>query len=500
MHLDLMDMFLVMTRMTGMTGAAKAGAAKTGAPKLRGNPWAVLATLSLGFFMTLLDMTIVNIAIPDVMRSLHAGLDQVMWMVSGYTLVLAALLVTSARLGDMKGQRTLFAAGTALFTLAGAACGLATGPTTLIVARVVQGLGAALLTPQTMALIVATFPAARRGTALGIWGSVAGVATLSGPTLGGLIVSTVGWRWVFFVNIPVGLLVLALTFRWVPDLRTGRAHRLGLTGVLLSGAALTGLTFALMEGDHYSWNPGICTLAAASLALGALFLRHQARRQDAEPLIPFALFTDRGFTVMTALMGAIGAALIGAVLPLSLFLQQQLGLSAIHAGLALAPSPLVSLLVSPYAGRLSDRIGGRRVLLAGLLSFGTGLTAAILLATPGAHALTLTAPLVLMGLGTGCMIAPLSTEAMRNVPPQLAGAASGVNNTVRQLGSVLGAAATAALMAAGSAPLAGLHLAMALPVVLLALAAGALVMLSRRHPTHAPTPGNKPETASCYAE
>jgi len=221
-----------------------------------------------------------------------------------------------------------------------------------------------------MALIVAAFPAARRGTALGVWGSVAGVATLSGPTLGGLI----GWRWVFLVNIPVGLLVLALTFRWVPDLRAGRAHRLDLPGVLLSAAALTGLTFSLMEGDRYSWNPWIWTLAASSLALGALFLHHQARRQDAEPLIPFALFADRDFTVMTALMGAIGAALIGAVLPLSLFLQQQLGLSAVHAGLALAPSPLVSLLVSPYAGRLSDRIGGRRVLLAGLLSFGLRLS------------------------------------------------------------------------------------------------------------------------------
>jgi MFS family permease len=300
---------------------------------------------------------------------------------------------------------------------------------------------------------------------------------------------------VFFVNIPVGLLVLALTFRWVPDLRTGRAHRLDLPGVLLSGAALTGLTFALMEGDRYSWNPGIWTLAACSLALGFLFLRHQARRQDAEPLVPFALFADRGFTVMTALMGAIGAALIGAVLPLSLFLQQQLGLSAVHAGLALAPSPLVSLLVSPYAGRLSDRIGGRRVLLAGLLSFATGLTAALLLTGPGTRASTLTLPLMLMGLGTGCMIAPLSTEAMRNVPPHLAGAASGVNNTVRQLGSVLGAAATAALMTVGSSPLAGLHLAMALPVVLLAVAAGALVVPSRRHPARAP--GNKAETASC---
>jgi MFS family permease len=311
------------------------------------------------------------------------------------------------------------------------------------------------------------------------------VATLSGPTLGGFLVSAAGWRWVFFVNVPLGLLVLALTFLWVPDLRTGRAHRLDLPGVLVSTAALTAFTFALMEGDRYAWSPWIWALAAAGVALGALFLRHQARRQDAEPLVPFGLFADRGFTVMTALMGAIGAALIGAILPLGLFLQQQLGLSAVHAGLALAPSPLVSLVVSPLAGRLSDRVGGRRVLLTGLSSFAAGLTAAVLLATDGTRPLAFALPLMFMGLGTGCMIAPLSTEAMRHVPPHLAGAASGVNNTVRQLGSVLGTAATTALMAAGASPLAGIHLAMALPVALLALAA---LTLTATRPRTSPAP------------
>lgn len=459
MHLNLMDMLLGMPKTT----------------KLRGNPWAVLVTLSLGFFMTLLDMTIVNIALPGVMSDLHTGLDQVMWTVSGYTLVLAALLVTAARLGDMKGRRTLFALGVAVFTAASAVCGLAGGIGVLVGARLVQGLGAALLTPQTMALIMAVFPAGRRGTALGIWGSVAGVATLSGPTLGGLLVSTVGWRWVFFVNIPIGLLVLALTFLLVPDPRTGRAHRLDLPGVLLSTAALACVAFALMEGDRYSWNAGILALAATGLVLAALFLRQQSRRQESEPLIPFRLFTDRGFTVMTVLIGAIGAALIAAVLPLGLYFQQELGFSAVRAGLALAPSPLVSLVVSPLAGRLSDRIGGRRVLSAGLLSFCAGLAAVILLARDSASAPDFTVPLMFMGLGTGCLIAPLSTEAMRHVPAPLAGAASGVNNTVRQLGSVLGSAAATALMAAGATPLAGFRLAMALAVVLLVLAGAALI-------------------------
>ncbi|WP_344829258.1 DHA2 family efflux MFS transporter permease subunit [Actinocorallia longicatena] len=435
--------------------------------KLRGNPWAVLATLSLGFFMTLLDLTIVNIAIPGMMTSLHAPLDLVLWTVGAYSLVLAALVVTAARLGDLLGQRTMFAWGIAVFTLASAGCGLAPGPAALIAARIVQGIGAALLTPQTMALIVATFPAARRGTALGVWGSVAGVATLAGPTLGGFLCSALGWRWIFFVNVPVGLLVLVMTFLFVPGLRTGRAHRLDPSGILLSSSALACVAFALMEGQRFGWNPAIWALAAAGLVLGALFLRHQGRRQDSGPLIPFVLFRDRNFAVMTVLIGAVGAAMVGAVLPLGLLLQQGLGLSAVQAGLALAPSPLVSLLVSPFAGRLADRIGGRRVLLAGLLAYVLGLAVIAPLATASAQALTFALPLALMGLGVGCMIAPMSTEAMRNVPPALAGAAAGISNTVRQLGSVFGTAGTTALLASGVS----FQLVLLLPIGLLTAAA-----------------------------
>ncbi|WP_316778025.1 MFS transporter [Streptomyces sasae] len=209
------------------------------------------------------------------------------------------------------------------------------------------------------------------------------MATLSGPTFGGLLVGTVGWRWVFFVNVPVGLLVLALAFLIVPDLRTGRAHRLDLPGALLSTASLTCVTFALIEGDRYSWNAGILALGVVGLAFATLIPCRQTQRQQAEPLVPFGLFADRGFTLMTGLVGAIGAALVAAVLPFGLYFQQQLGFSAVHAGLALAPSPLVSLLVSPLAGRLSDLGGGRRVLLAGLVSFCAGLLAVILLALAG---------------------------------------------------------------------------------------------------------------------
>ena len=225
--------------------------------KWRGNPWAILVTLSLGFFMTLLDLTIVNIAIPNMISALGASLDEILWIVNAYVLVLAVLLITAGRLGDLRGQRTLFAVGVAVFTVASFACGVAPNATLLIIFRAIQGLGAALLMPQTMSLIIATFPAERRGTALGIWGAVAGLATVAGPTLGGLLVTGASWRWIFFVNIPVGVAVLVLTFLVIPDTRMERQHRLDMPGVGLATAALFCLTFALIEGQRFSWNAGI---------------------------------------------------------------------------------------------------------------------------------------------------------------------------------------------------------------------------------------------------
>ncbi|MDX5569616.1 DHA2 family efflux MFS transporter permease subunit, partial [Streptomyces sp. ID05-04B] len=455
--------------------------------KWRANPWAVLVTLSLGFFMTLLDLTIVNIAIPDMMDGLGATLGQTLWTVSGYALTLSALIITASRLGDLHGPRNLFAAGLAVFTLASLACGLAPTPTALIAARVVQGIGAALLTPQTMTLIVAVFPAERRGTAMGVWGTVAGLATLSGPTLGGFLVSALDWRWIFFVNLPIGVAALVLTFLVVPDIRPGRAHRFDLTGVVLATGALFCLAFGLQEGENYHWGAGIWALLAAGATLATAFLLHQRRHQDREPLVPFALFRDRNFTSMTVLVGLVSVAMLGLVLPFNLYLQSVLHLSAVKAGLVLAPSSLVSMTVGPFAGRLADRIGGKYVLLTGLVCYAAGIVAIACIAAPGTAWFAFVPATLLTGLGVGCIIAPMSTEAMRNVPRHLAGGASGVNNTVRQTGSVIGAAAVGALvqgrlaaeLATGktyaAAFTATLHTTAILPVAVLVV--GALVCL-----------------------
>jgi MFS family permease len=315
---------------------------------------------------------------------------------------------------------------------------------------------------------------------MGVWGMVAGLATLCGPTLGGFLVSAANWRWIFLVNVPVGAAALALTFLVVPDIRPARAHRFDLAGLLLSAAALFCLAFGLQEGENYRWGAGIWALLAAGSALGTAFVAHQRRRQDREPLIPSALLRDRHFTAMTALVGLVSVAMLGLVLPFNLYLQSVLHLSAVKAGLVLAPSSLVSMTVGPFAGRLADRIGGRYLLLTGLGCY------AFVPAT------------LLTGLGVGCIIAPMSAEAMRTIPSRLAGAASGVNNTVRQIGSVAGAAAVGALLqarlAAGLAAgqtyaaafTAALHTTAVLPLAV--LAAGALVCLPLRRRTPAAAP------------
>src|SRR5580700_5012000 len=219
----------------------------------RGNPWVILIVVSLGFFMTLLDLTIVNIAIPNMISRLHASLDDVLWVINAYALVLAVLLITAGRLGDLLGQRRVFFAGIALFTLASAACGLAPSAGWLIGFRAVQGLGAALLMPQTLAILTMVFPAERRGAAFGVWGAVAGVATIAGPTLGGLLVTAYDWRYIFFVNLPIGVIVLALTFVLIPDLRTGRQHSFDIAGVLLASGSLLAICYALVEVQKYNW-------------------------------------------------------------------------------------------------------------------------------------------------------------------------------------------------------------------------------------------------------
>ncbi|MEU6381871.1 MFS transporter [Streptomyces sp. NPDC046909] len=321
--------------------------------------------------------------------------------------------------------------------------------------------------------------------------------------------SGIDWRWIFLVNLPIGIAALVLTFLVVPDIRPGRAHRFDLTGVALATGALFCLAFGLQEGESYHWGAGIWGLLAAGTALAAGFLLHQRRRQDREPLVPFALFRDRNFTSMTALVGLVSVAMLGLVLPFNLYLQSVLHLSAIKAGLVLAPSSLVSMTVGPFAGRLADRIGGKYVLLTGLTCYAAGIIAIACIAAPGTVWFAFVPATLLTGLGVGCIIAPMPTEAMRYVPRHLAGAASGVNNTVRQIGSVIGAAAVGALLqgrlaaelatgkAYAAAFTATLHTTAILPIAV--LIAGALVCLLLRPRTAQPqagTPAAAPQPAT----
>ncbi len=418
--------------------------------KYRGNPWVVLLVVSLGFFMTLLDLTIVNIAIPDMIHRLHASLDDILWVINAYALVLAVLLITAGRLGDLWGQRTMFIAGIVVFTLASAACGLSPNAATLIAFRSVQGLGAALLMPQTLAMLTMVFPPERRGAAFGIWGAVAGVATIAGPTLGGLLVTSFDWRYIFFVNLPIGVAVIVLAVLLIPDLRTGRRHRMDFTGVVLASLALLAICYGLVEGQRYNWST-IVSFVSIPLVLGlgvvllVAFLLVQRAKQDGEPLIPFALFRNRNFTLMNWVSATVTIGMMGIFLPFTIYLQSVLAFSALKAGLTMAPASLVAMFIAPGAG-LSDRIGGKFILMAGLFSFAVGMGWMALIARPGSAWYVFLPALAVAGVGIGCTFAPMTTIAMRDVQYQMAGSASGVLNTTRQVGSVIGTAAVGALL------------------------------------------------------
>src|SRR6267143_677199 len=267
----------------------------------RSNPWLVLVVLTSGFFMILLDTTIVNVAIPAMSAGLNTTLDQILWVLNAYVLTYAVLLITAGRLGDLYGQRNLFAAGLAIFTVASALCGFALDANQLIAARVLQGVGGAILVPQTLAILTSLFPPDRRGAAFGIWAGVAGLATLAGPTVGGAIVTYIDWRWIFFVNVPIGIAALVATFAIVPDLRPGRRHGWDVVGIFLATAGLFGVVFGLIEGERFNWGeigsyvitiPEVIGVGAVLLILFVIWERVQA-----EPLVPLSLFEERNFAV-----------------------------------------------------------------------------------------------------------------------------------------------------------------------------------------------------------
>ncbi|WP_171166022.1 MFS transporter [Streptomyces sp. I05A-00742] len=414
--------------------------------KWKGNPWAILTALCLGFFMTLLDLTIVNVAIPDITDDLDTSLDVMLWILNAYTLALATLIITAGRLGDLRGKGNLFLVGVAVFTAASLACGLAQNVGELIAFRAVQGAGAAMLIPQTLSIIAEVFPKEQRGKALGIWGTVAGVSGAAGPGLGGVMVTHLDWRWVFYINVPIGLFVLVRGASVMPKAGRSVRHRFDLPGVLLASVGLFGLTYALTEGERYDWNGWIWGAVAASVALLAVFLGYERGRQDAEPLLPFTLFRDRNFSVVNFVGVAVSFGVIAILLPTTIYLQSVLGYSAQKTGLVLIPLALGSMVTAGPAGVLSEKFGGKYVLTAGLTMFGAGVTWILFAADPEGSWGPIAGAQFLAGLGAGCTFAPMGSEVVRNVPGRLVGAASGVNNALRQVGSVLAATIVGAVL------------------------------------------------------
>jgi EmrB/QacA subfamily drug resistance transporter len=421
-------------------------------------PWAALVVLCLGTFAILMDGTIVNVALPSMINGLHAPLDQALWIINSYLLVFAALLILASRLGDMLGPRRLFVVGLALFALSSALCGAAQTPGQLIAARVLQGVGAAAIAPQAMVIIRSLFHGRQMGTAFGVFSSMIGLAAVSGPVIGGLLTTYLSWRWVFYVNLPIAAVGIALSYVFVPEIRTHRKHSLDLVGVLLAAAGLTAVCFGVIEGQRYSWGTvsygiTIPEIIGAGLVLLAGFAAWELRQR--EPLIPLGLLRSRNFAIVVALSLAVQFALQSMLLVNSINLQSALGFSAIHAGLTGLPTTLAMTGLAPFAGRITDRIGGKRVLAVGLALYAVGIAGVAAVASVRATSLTFAPVLLVAGLGMGAIFAPLATMAMHAAPQHQAGAASGVVNTSRQLGGTLGGAVAGAVLASGLA--AALH-------------------------------------------
>lgn len=410
------------------------------------NPWHALWALLIGFFMILVDATIVPVANPAIMTQLGAGYDAVIWVTSAYLLAYAVPLLVAGRLGDRYGPKNMYLAGLAVFTAASLWCGLADSIGMLVAARVVQGVGAALLTPQTMTVITRTFPSDRRGVAMSVWGATAGVATLVGPLAGGVLVDSLGWQWIFIVNVPIGILGMALAVWLVPTLPTQRNQRFDLPGVVLSGVGLFLIVFALQEGQSHDWAPWIWATVGVGVAIMAAFVYWQSVNTG-EPLIPLIIFRDRNFSMTNVGVATIGFVVTSMILPLMFYAQAVCGLTPTRAALLTAPMAVVTGVLSPFVGRLVDRSHPRSIIGLGFAIAAVALTWLSIEMTPDTPIWRLVLPLTAMGAAVAFIFSPLAATATRGLPPQLAGAGSGVYNTTRQVGSVLGSAGMAALMA-----------------------------------------------------
>lgn len=413
-------------------------------------PWPALWALVVGFFMILVDTTIVTVANPRIMQGLNADIDSVIWVTSAYLLAYAVPLLVTGRLGDRFGQKRIYLIGLVVFTASSAACGWSTSIEMLIIARALQGLGASLLTPQTMAVITRTFPPQERGRAMSLWGATAAVATLVGPILGGVLVDGLGWEWIFFVNVPVGVLGIFLAWRLVPRLET-HTHRFDIPGVVLWAIGMFAVVFAIQEGQSFGWGQlwgpiSVWGLLGAGIVVLALFVGWQ-RLGRGEPLLPLRLFADRNFSLANSAIAMVGITITASALPLAFYYQLVLGFSPTRAALQLVPTAVLSGVLAPWVGRLVDQVHPRILATGGMVLMAISLAWYAAWMVPDESLWwRLLFPATLMGLASAFMWSPIGTTATYNLAVTDAGAGSGIYNSMRQVGAVLGSAAIAALI------------------------------------------------------
>jgi EmrB/QacA subfamily drug resistance transporter len=426
--------------------------ADAGQPEYVPDParWRALGVCLLAGFITLLDVSIVNVALPSIRRGLGATTSDIQWVVSGYALAFGLLLVPAGRLGDARGRRLLFMAGLALFTVASALCGAALNPTWLVLARLLQGLAGGVVAPQVSALIQQMFRGAERGKAFGLFGAVIGLSTAVGPVLGGLIIQALGaghgWRGIFFVNLPVCLVALLLARLLLPGPESAAApcaRDLDPLGVVLLGGGVALLLLPLVQ--ERQWQGTVkWLLIPAALALFAAFARWEVRHaRRAQPLVDMTLFREHSYALGSLLMLVYFAGFTSIFFIYTLYLQAGLGYSALAAGLATTPFAVGSGVAAAVSGRLVKQYG-RRLVVVALTAVGVGLALAIVAvhAVPGVHVgWAVAAPLLLAGLGGGCVIAPNQTLTLAVVPPAQGGSAGGVLQTGQRIGSAVGIAA-----------------------------------------------------------
>jgi EmrB/QacA subfamily drug resistance transporter len=464
--------------------------------------WWTLVAVAFGLFMIMLDNTVVNVALPSIQRSLGLQVSELEWVVTGYALTFGAFMLTGGKLADLLGRRRMFVVGLVIFTLSSLGCGLASGATTLIAARIIQGLGAALMNPSTLSIITVTFPPRQRGTAIGIWAGVSGLALAIGPLVGGLITEHVNWNWIFFINVPIGTLAVVAAYLFIDESRdTSAEQRPDVPGLAASALGLFSLTYALIEANSYGWTSTrilvAFAIAAVSLVTFVLLERHQRL-----PMLDLSLFRNRTFSGANTVMLLVGLAMFGVFFYISLYMQEILGFSPTESGAAFLPMTVLIILVAPLAGRFSDRIGSRVFTTMGMTLLAISL---FIFSRQGVTTSywDLLPAMITGGIGMALTMTPTTAAAMSAVRRDKAGVGSAVLNSARQVGGSLGIAIIGAIVASGvSSGLAagdshqaafvnGLHSGLQVSTGIAIV--GALIAFGTiRKPVHAEHPGVQP--------